>query len=99
MCADMEFGQTALNRRTRLPDWDEGAFAEFLIGWSRMLWVLSKATSMCKQQEQMVGYIVLYMTSDGNLEVSVGVRNTEGAEGGRCQFQFKGLNLIVQRNQ
>ena len=93
MCADMEFGQTAMNRRTRLPDWeqtwDEGAFAEFLIGWSRMLWVLSLTTSMCKQQEQMVGYIVLYMTSDGNLEVSFLVRKTKGAEGGKCQFSSK----------
>ena len=70
-------------------DLDEGAFVEFLIGWSRMLWVLSKATSMCKQQEQMVGYIVLCMTSDGNLEVSFLVRKTKGAEGGKCQFSSK----------
>ena len=54
-------------------DLDEGAFAEFLIGWSWMFWVLSKATSMCKR----------------NLEVSFGVKKTEGAEGGRCQFSSK----------
>ena len=54
-------------------DLDEGAFAEFLIGWSRMLWVLSKDTSMCKR----------------NLEVSFGVKKTKGAEGGRCQFSSK----------